>query len=117
LFRSLSTATAEAVCPAPFDDLDGASGDEPFVFTRPSEIRIEIERSPIGGIVPMRNVDAPTCGTVENSEKMGGERRVSGSAVLPDSGFDHVKIAVCVDGIGHDSCRLESAEPRDGTGS
>jgi hypothetical protein len=63
----------------------------------------------------MRNVDAPTCDAVENSEEMGGERRVSRSAVLPDSGFDDVKIAMRVDGLRHDSCRLESAEPGDRT--
>jgi len=64
----------------------------------------------------MRNVDTPTCGTVENSEEMGVERRVSRPAVLPDSGFDDVKIAMRVDGLRHHSCRLESAEPGDGTG-
>jgi len=94
LLRSLSTTSAESVSPSPFDDLDRTTGDEPLVFTRSSEIRVEIECSPIGGIVPMGNVDTPTGCTVEDPEEMGVETRVGRSVVLPHAGFDHVEISV-----------------------
>jgi len=90
--RGPATPT-EAVGAGPFDKLHGAPGNQPIDLACPAEERPEIDRSPVGGIVALGNVDTPTGDALEHAEKVG---RPLPLTIIgdPDRRSDDVEVAM-----------------------